>query len=160
MSGRGCKTLRKFDEVLHDITFNSRSGINAKSISEDTQIPYWRLSNWANVEQDEHNLPGKHISRITNASRDTSLVEHICLEVGGVFIPLPNDGQEIQISDCDDALLEMVQHQGELVAAYRKAVADKEINGDEGATMERILSRLVQHSVAMIQHIGKMVVER
>jgi hypothetical protein len=157
MSGNGCKTLRTFDEVLHDVVFNSRSKINAKSIAEDTRISYWRLSNWANVEQDEHNLPGKHVSRITNASRDTSLVEHICLEVGGVFIPLPNDGQEIKISNCDDALLEMVQHQGELVATYRKAASDNTITGSEGATMEKILSRLAQHSVSLIQHISSLV---
>lgn len=153
----GCKTLRTFDEVLHDVIFNSRSGINAKSISEDTQIPYWRLSNWANVEQDEHNLPGKHISRITRASRDTSLVEHLCIEVGGVFIPLQTDNYKIQISNCDDALLEMVQHQGELIAAYRKAASDNKINGGEGATMERILSHIAQDSVALIQHISGLV---
>lgn len=156
MSENGRKTLRTFDEVLHDVIFNSRSKTNAKSIAEDTKIPYWRLSNWANVEQDEHNLPGKHIARITNASGDTSLVEHLCIEVGGVFIPL-QDNHEIQIGNAKDGILEILSELGLLGTEFTKATEDDSINKTEGASMEAILSRIAHRSVALTQLIAILV---
>lgn len=143
--------VRSLEEVIHDTIFNSRGGVNAKEISHVAGISYNRLSNWANPNQDEANLPAKHIVKVTNAAKDTGIVEYLSREVGGVFLPLPVDVDQIESSISDDptaTLLNLMSKIGRLTDTYQNAIPDG-INDSEASRLDKDANEVIETAVRL-----------
>lgn len=136
-----------FKDVLHSVVF--RSLVPPKEIAGRTGISYGRLSNYANEAQDDSHLPAKHVAPITFASHNTELVEYLCFCVGGIYVPVPNANDEIQIGDARDQVLQMVTEIGSLASEFVVAASDNNLDKQESANIEKILIRLAQRGIRL-----------
>lgn len=102
------------------------------------------------TEMDRHSeIPLRRVVQLTLATKDTTLMEAIAAEAGGVFVPGPHlvEGR----FESERAALQVLKDAAELIGDYTKAIEDGKVTPAEYKELAREAMQLHLAAAAIVE---------